>query len=87
MTTRLSNMIRGVLKTFGLLPGAGRGLRFDQSVEALLDSAPDIALIVRPLLFTWRQLREQIAVFDKAVKQQVRTDPICRLLMTAHWPP
>jgi transposase len=33
------------------------------------------------LLFTWRQLREQIAVFDKAVKQQVRTDPICRLLM------
>jgi transposase len=28
MTTRLSNMIRGVLKTFGLLPGAGRGLRF-----------------------------------------------------------
>jgi transposase len=24
MTTRLSNMIRGVLNTFGLLPGAGR---------------------------------------------------------------
>jgi transposase len=54
-----------VLKTFGLLPGAGRALRFDQSVEALLDSGPDTALIVRPLLFTWRQLREQIAVFDK----------------------
>ena len=35
MTTRLSNMIRGVLKTFGLLPGAGRGLRFDRKVEAL----------------------------------------------------
>jgi transposase len=28
MTTRLSNHIRGVLKTFGLLPGAMRGLRF-----------------------------------------------------------
>ena len=69
MTTRLSNMIRGVLKTFGLLPGAGRGLRFDQRVEALLDGAPDIALIVRPLLVTWRQLREQIAVFDKAVQR------------------
>jgi transposase len=58
MTTRLSNMIRGVLKTFGLLPGAGRGLRFDQRVEVLLDGAPDIALIVRPLLVTWRQLRK-----------------------------
>ena len=76
------NMIRGVLKTFGLLPGAGRGLRFDHRVEALLDDAPDIALIVRPLLVSWRQLREQIAVFDKAVRRQVRIDPICRLLMT-----
>jgi transposase len=37
---------------------------------------------VRPLLATWRQLRQQIAVFDKAVLQQVRADPICRLLMT-----
>jgi transposase len=58
MTTRLSNMIRGVLKTFGLLPGAGQGLRCDKRVEALLDGAPDIALIVRPLLVIWRQLRE-----------------------------
>ena len=82
MTTRLSNMIRGVLKTFGLLPGAGRGLRFDRKVEALLEGAPEIALVVRPLLATWRQLRQQIAVFDKAVLQQVRADPICRLLMT-----
>ena len=82
MTTQLSNMIRGVLKTFGLLPGTGRGLRFDRKVEALLEGAPEIAVIVRPLLATWRQLREQIAVFDKAVQQRVRADPICRLLMT-----
>lgn len=82
MTTRLSNMIRGVLKTFGLLPGAGRGLRFDRKVEALLEGAPEIGLIVHPLLATWRQLREQIAVFDKAVQRQVRADPVCRLLMT-----
>jgi len=36
MTTRLSNHIRGVLKTFGMLPGAMRGLPFDRRVEALL---------------------------------------------------
>jgi transposase len=82
MTTQLSNMVRGVLKTFGLLPGTGRGLRFDRKVEALLEGAPEIAVIVRPLLATWRQLRDQIAVFDKAVRQRVRADPICRLLMT-----
>src|SRR5215831_3441361 len=82
MTTRLSNMIRGVLKTFGLLPGAGRGLRFDHRVEALLDDAPDIALIVRPLLVTWRRATQQITAFDKAVRQQVKMDPVCRLLMS-----
>ncbi len=82
MTTRLSNMIPGVLKTFGLLPGAGRGLRFDRRVEALLEGAPEIGFIVRPLLATWRQLREQVAVFDKAVLRQVKADPFCRLLMT-----
>jgi transposase len=29
MTTRMPNHIRDVLKTFGLLPGPVRGLRFD----------------------------------------------------------
>jgi len=53
MTTRLSNMIRGVLKTFGLLPGAGRGLRFDRKVEALLEGTPDLEQIVRPASFSY----------------------------------
>lgn len=30
MRTRLTNMIRGILKTYGMLPGSGRGLRFDR---------------------------------------------------------
>jgi hypothetical protein len=30
MTTRLSNHIRGVLKTFGIPPGAMRGAPFDR---------------------------------------------------------
>ena len=58
MRTRLSNMVRGVLKTFGLLPGADRGLRFDRRVEAMIEDTPEVALIVRPLLATWRHLRE-----------------------------
>src|SRR5438046_6539023 len=45
MTTRLSNHIRGVLKTFGLLPSATRGLPFDRKVEALLLGRSDVALI------------------------------------------
>ena len=63
MTTRLSNHIRGVLKTFGLLPGPMRG--FDRKVEALLLDRSDVALLVRPMLVAWRQLREQVVAFDE----------------------
>ena len=82
MTTRLSNHIRGLLKTFGLLPGAVRGLRFDQRVEALLGGRDDLAAIVRPMLAAWRQLREQTAAFDKEVRALAKKDPTCRLLMS-----
>ena len=82
MATRLSNHIRGVLKTFGLLPGAMRGLPFDRKVEALILHRSDVALIVRPMLVAWRQVREQIAVFDKAIRVLVRSSSACRLLMS-----
>ena len=82
MTTRLSNHIRGVLKTFGLLPGPMRGLPFDRRVEALLDNRADLIPIVHPMLAAWRQLREQIAVFDRAIHVIVRQSTTCRLLMS-----
>ena len=82
MTTRLSNHIRGVLKTFGLLPGAMRGLPFDRRVEALLERRPDVTPVVLPMLDAWRQLRVQISAFDKAVREIVKASPTCRLLMT-----
>jgi len=82
MTTRMSNHIRGVLKIFSLLSNAMRGLRFDRRVEQMLTDQPNVVLIVRPMLVAWRQLREQIAVFDKAVRASVRADPVCRLLMS-----
>jgi transposase len=82
MTTRLSNHIRGVLKTFGLLPGAVRGLPFDRKVEALLADRSDVALNIRPMLVAWRQLREQIATFDKAISVLVKSNSACRLLMS-----
>ncbi|MBV8397432.1 MAG: IS110 family transposase [Acetobacteraceae bacterium] len=82
MTTRLSNHIRGVLKTFGLLPGVMRGLPFDRRVEVLIAERDDLAPIVRPMLVAWRQLREQTAAFDKAVRALAKANPTCRLLMS-----
>jgi transposase len=82
MATRLSNHIRGILKTFGVLPGGVRGMRFDRRVEAQLTERPDLQPIVAPILAIWRQLREQIAAFDKVIRTIVRESPICRLLMS-----
>jgi len=82
MTTRLSNHIRGVLKTFGLLPGAIRGVSFAARIEALITNRPDVAPIVMPMLTAWRRLREQIATFDKAVRSLVKDNRDCRLLMS-----
>lgn len=82
MTTRLSNHIRGVLKVFGLLPGAMRGQPFDRRVEALLADREDLLPIVQPMLVAWRGLREQISAFDKAVRALAKASPTCRLLMS-----
>ena len=81
MTTRLSNHIGGVLKTFGMLPGAGGGLPFDRRVEILLADRAEGAPIVRPMLAAWRQLRQQTATFDKAVRVLVKSNPTCGHLM------
>ena len=82
MTTRLLNQIRGILKTFGMLPGAMRGLPFDRRVEALLADRDDVAPIVHPMLTAWRQLRAQIGTFDKAIHALTKSNPTCRLLMS-----
>src|SRR5271168_3423814 len=72
MVTKLSNHIRGVLKTFGMLPGSVRGRSFAERVEVLVAERPDVAPIVRPMLAAWSKLREQIAAFDKAIRVAVR---------------
>ena len=38
--TRLIKMMHGVLTTFGMLPGSGRGRRFDLRVETPLQGEP-----------------------------------------------
>lgn len=71
-----------MLKTFGLLPGAMRGLPFDRRIEELLADRNDLASVVRPMLVAWRQLREQAAAFDKEVRALAKKNPTCRLLMS-----
>ena len=78
----LSNQIRSILKTFGLMAGKGAGHRFALRVRDLLGGRPSLAAIVDPLLAAWNGVREQIAVLDRRLIRLAKGDPTCRLLMT-----
>jgi transposase len=78
----LSNQIRSILKTFGLMAGKGAGRSFAIRVRELLKGRPSLAAIVDPLLAAWDAVRQQIAVLDRRLIRLAKGDPTCRLLMT-----
>jgi transposase len=58
--TELSNQIRGLMKTFGLVVPAGKGSRFEAHVRELLAARTDLAAIIMPLLDVWLSMRLQV---------------------------
>jgi len=50
ITTELSNQIRGLMKTFGLLVPAGKGSKFEEHVRGLLTDQAELARIILPVL-------------------------------------
>jgi transposase len=61
MTVELSNQIRGLMKTFGLVVPAGQGSTFEKNVSSLLAGDDELAKIILPMLAAWRALRERSA--------------------------
>jgi transposase len=58
VTVELSNQIRGLMKTFGLVVPAGQGSTFEKNVRNLLAGQDELARIILPLLNAWRGKRE-----------------------------
>ena len=81
--TGLYNQIRGVLKTFGVLLGPGRGSAFETRVRTVLREHAALAPFVEPLLTVWRVTSQQKTELDRHVQRAVRRNVSCRLLMTA----
>lgn len=81
MTTELSNQIRGIMKTFGLVVPAGKGSVFEKNVRDLVSSHHDLAHIVLPLLDTWKGLRARAADLGRQLVADARQSHACRLLM------
>jgi transposase len=83
MQRDLSNQIRGVLKTFGLVAGAVSKGGFEARVHELVADAPGLAGVVEALLALWRATGGQVAALHKRLLAHAGADEDVRRLMTA----
>lgn len=82
ISSDLSNQIRGLMRTFGLVVPKGGGRIFEANVRALLEGQEVLAGSILPLLEAWRAVRAQAAALDRQLVAVARKSPACRLLMT-----
>jgi transposase len=78
----IENDLRATLRNFGLKVGVVGAAKFEARIKELVESLPDLALLVEPLLVVRRAFREQIGVLHRRLLAIVRNDDVCRRLMT-----
>ena len=78
----VENDLRATLRNFGLKVGVVGTVKFEARIKELVESFPDLAGLVEPLLVVRRVLRDQIAILHRRVLAVVRNDEVCRRLMT-----
>jgi transposase len=78
----IENDLRATLRNFGLKVGMVGTVKFEARIKDLVESQPDLAALVEPLLIVRRVLREQIAILHRRLLAIVRDDHVCRRLMT-----
>ena len=78
----IENDLRATLRNFGLKVGVVGTMKFEARIRELVETLPDLAELVEPLLIVRRTLREQIGVLHRRVLTVVRDDEVCRRLMT-----
>jgi transposase len=82
ITTELSNQIRGLMKTFGLVVPAGKGGVFEHNVRALLGESEALSRIILPVLDAWRAARKHASELGRQLVAGARQSQSCRLLMS-----
>ena len=78
----IENDLRATLRNFGLKVGVVATRKFEARIKQLVESIPDLAELVEPLLVVRRTLREQIGILHRRLLAIVRDDDVCRRLMT-----
>jgi transposase len=79
-TTQLSNQIRGLMKTFGLVVPKSGGRVFEEHVRSLLGGNAALEQIILPVLAAWRAMRARTAELSKQIVASARACEQCRLL-------
>jgi transposase len=79
----IENDLRGSLRNFGLKVGVVGAVKFEDRIRELVADHPVVAAIVGPLLEARAVLRIQFGKLHRMLLELVRTDPICRRLMSA----
>jgi transposase len=82
IATELSNQIRGLMKTFGLVVPRRKGSRFEEEVRRMLFGREDLACILLPVLEAWRNVRARASELTRQVLTTARQSDACRLLMS-----
>lgn len=82
IAAELSNQIRGLMKTFGLIVPAGKGRTFETNVRRLLADQGELTNILLPVLEAWCDMRTRAAEMTKMLLALARQSQACRLLMT-----
>ena len=72
----LENDLRGTLRNFGLKVGMVRKVKFEARIRELVESLPDLAVLVEPMLIVRRVLREQIVILHRRLLAIVRDDEV-----------
>ena len=78
----IENDLRATLRNFGLKVSRVGTVKFEARIRELVESLPDVAVLVEPLLVVRRVLREQVAILHRRLLAVVRDDDVCRRLMT-----
>lgn len=80
MHVQMSNQIRGMMKTFGLIVPKGRGRVFEGHVRELLAANHNLEHVLLPVLEAWRGLRARAAELGKQLAAAARQSEQCQLL-------
>src|SRR5260370_20286967 len=68
----IENDLRATLRNFGLKTGMVGTVKFEARIKELVESLPDLAVLVEPLLIVRQAVREQLGILPRPVLATVR---------------